>query len=159
MSNASKKIVPSAKPTKTEKPAKEKKEKKVRPDFDLETAVNAKGAEIALDENGKLTDVPANWTPEFRPLKKDVFAGEHLFLRFRADRLESRIQKAMETVEEMRAEALRMEKFGDSETRKRVKKLQRAREAYKKLFESLKSEVGEDVDLDELLGGDEEESD
>lgn len=155
MAQNTKKIVPSAKPTKTTNP-KEKKEKKVRKDFDLETAVNARGAEIALDENGKLTDVPANWTSDFKPLKKDAFAGEHLFIRFRADRLELRIQKAMKTVEEMRAEALRIEKFGDSETRKRVKKLQRAREAYKKLFESLKNDVGEEVDLDELLGGDEE---
>lgn len=146
---ASKKITPSAKPVKTTKPEKEKKE---RSQFDLETAVDAKGNEIALDDNGRLTGVPANWTSEFKPLKKDAFAGEHLFIHFRADRLTARATKALEHAERMREDAVRMERFGDTETRKRVKKLQRAREAYKKLFESLKSDVGEEIDLDDLLG-------
>jgi hypothetical protein len=152
--STSKKITPSAKPTKTEKPAPEKKEKKVRLDFNVEAALDINGHGIPLDDNGKLTASPANWDRTFKPLKKEAFASEGIYVTHRADLLELRIAKAQDTLKALRAEALRIEKFGDTETRKRVKKLQRARTAYQKLFESLKSEIGEDVDLDELLGGD-----
>jgi len=154
--NAPTRIQPTAKTAKVEKPAKapkEKKEKKVRSAFDPKLAVDSGGVKIPLTEDGKMQGVPANWSASNLPLKRDAFAGDHFFLRFKADRIEARIAKTLDTIKEMRAEADRVEKFGDAETRKLVRKLQKSREAYRKLFSSLKEELGDDVDLDELLGG------
>lgn len=147
------KIQPTAKPSKVEKPVKAEKVKKTRAAFDPKLAIDASGVKIPLTDDGKMQGVPANWTSANLPLKRDAFAGEHFFLRFKADRTESRISKVLDAIKEMRAEADRVEKFGDTETRKLVKKLQKSREAYKKLFASLKDELGDEVDLEELLGG------
>lgn len=52
------------------------KERKGKPSFPLDTAVDADGNAIALDPNGRLTAVPHNWTPQYARLRVGDFAPD-----------------------------------------------------------------------------------
>ncbi len=51
-----------------------------RPEWDRATAIDSEGETVSLDENGRLTGIPANWTNDFRPLGRSAFASRTLQL-------------------------------------------------------------------------------
>lgn len=65
---------------------------KGKPAFDITTAVNAEGTAIALDDNGRMTGVPANFDPKVHAgLPRTVFTDRATFLEHRARLLDIRI--------------------------------------------------------------------
>ena len=133
----------SAKSTKGEKPKKEKKAKVKRTDF----LKNANKDE--LDGNGKLKVVPAEWDGVLHNgLRKADFAEEFTFKTWKADQLESKIQKDQAKLLGLREEAETIKKFGDPKKRSQMKRAMRLTDQLSKLREQL---MADGIDVDSLL--------
>jgi len=77
--------------------------KKERPVFDLTTALDVDGNSITLDEDGRLTAVPANWETTSQKLKRGQFASREVYYDFlillvdrQSQRLAERRQELLE---------------------------------------------------------------
>lgn len=107
-----------------------------KPQFDLATALDEKGGAIALDDNGRLTGVPANWDTGYHWLGRSAFANRTIQLQhklFLFDKITaSRAERREELVGDIEEAAV-----GISPEKKKVKKAQRLM----KQLESLKAEL------------------
>lgn len=102
-------------------------EKKKRPEFDLNTARDAAGNSIPLNEKGCLTAVPANWNRDFIPLGRANFANKLLYLAYKLEQAQASAARATQRVSEIQAE-IDSEKNGvtpESKKRTRLAKLQK----------------------------------
>ena len=57
--------------------------KNQKPVFDLGSSIDLDGNTIVCDENGRLTGVPANYSTDYRPLKRASFSTSKLHLEFK----------------------------------------------------------------------------
>jgi len=78
-----------------------KTDKPKRPEFDPNSAVDAAGAKIAL-EDGRMTAVPANWTNDFQPLGRGEFTTKQLFLEHRLGLAEKSVARAQSRCEDIK---------------------------------------------------------
>lgn len=94
----------------------------------------------------KLAGVPDDFDPKkHKPLRKQDFEGEHIFLRMKADKLEEEAKK-------LREDADMVEKLGSSADRAKAKKLK----AMQEKMEALRKQLEEQgIDVESLLGDDE----
>lgn len=69
---------------------------KPKPDFDVTTALQADGTAVPLDDNGKLTAVPSNWSGDYKGLKRKQFANVDLFFDWKHVQIDARIAKLQE---------------------------------------------------------------
>lgn len=126
-----------------DKDKKDKKDKKGgRKIFDIASFTGKK------DANGKLMEIPSTWNPkEFKPLSRKEFASDDVFLDFRAQDLELKIERVVKLAKDLRVRASNLRKFGDEKTRKKAAKLQRMREQMAALEKELESEgvTAEDI--------------
>lgn len=118
-----------------EKPEKVKKERKVRPDFEV--------PQECVNEEGKLTALPDTFSAEavgkFRSWKRSEFADKATFLEYRAVLMEARIARMTKLADRLRADAA-AERAGGGESAKKARKLQRLREAAAALEAELAAE-------------------
>lgn len=122
----------------------EKAEKKGREPFAVNTAVNAEGASV-VNSDGKLTSVPENWSnKDHKPLKRDDFASDDVFLDFRAKVAEIRAARYTKDAQRYHRKAERLRTFGDEATRKAVTKLEKYQTEMAKLIEQMQKD-GHDV--------------
>lgn len=103
---------------------------------------------LAVDENGKATaklesaEAPEGYDSSVHsPLRADDFAGEHLFMRYRASKLEAKAAA-------LRSEANVIEKLGTDADRKKAKTLVKYTQQLAELRAALSAKG---VDVDELL--------
>lgn len=96
----------------------------------------------------KLTEVPSDFDPKLhKPLKKGDFENEAVFMRMKADELEAKAKK-------LREDAEVVEKLGNKADRAKAKKLRAMQEKMTDLRKQLEEQG---IDVDELLGDDDEE--
>jgi hypothetical protein len=108
-------------------------------------------------ENGLLDDKGRYKTHELEgydpkehvPPKKDEFAEEFHFMRFRADQLEKQAADCVERAAKLRKQADFNEKHPDERKRNAVRRMARMRQTYQDLMEELKRE-GIEVDTEDL---------
>lgn len=113
--------------------------KKGKPIFDISTAKTAEGKSIALDENGRLTGSPANWTPDYAGLKRSQFDSQATYLEYRAHvvgfsitRLTDQRTDLLEKAEEARK--------GVDPTTKKLRKLEKLQKMAAELEAQLKAD-------------------
>ena len=119
-----------------------------KPVFDLSSAVSADGSVITLDDKGRLTSVPTNWSKEARTLQRTNFADKGHFYEWKIVLEEVKIARINERIAELRDSADEARK-GPDPTRKAVKKLARMAKHAAELRAQLEAEG---VDLSELEG-------
>ena len=119
-----------------------------KPVFDLSSAVSADGSVITLDDKGRLTSVPTNWSKEARTLQRTNFADKGHFYEWKIVLEEVKIARINERIAEFRDSADEARK-GPDPTRKAVKKLARMAKHAAELRAQLEAEG---VDLSELEG-------
>ncbi len=105
-----------------------------------------------LNEQGQLTAVPTDYV-ERKHLapKRGDFAGEDLFLEWRAITFEARAMHLTEQAAKMRSQAEDIRQYGDPAQRAKVRRFQRLQD---QILE-LKAELGDqgiEVSLEQLLG-------
>lgn len=121
----------------------EESKKARRPRFTYGSAVNESGDSIDLDEDGKLTEAPVNWGPEFAPLKRSDFSSKEVFFDWRIAVIRKR---ANDQIEELQAAKLEATEGPDP-----VKKNVRRFAKMAKQLAALKAALQESgVDLDDL---------
>lgn len=135
---ASTKVGPGSKSTsKAEKAPKEKKPKTQKIAYVQIPEVRSS----SLDGNGRLTSMPVPFDPKLHKAPKRAdFAGEHVFLNFRADVLDSRAKSIAAKATQLRNEAIEVQKTGDPSKRGLVKRAAKLKEQLAKLEEQLKLE-------------------
>lgn len=120
-------------------------------DGNVVTAVNADGVLIAVpkpirDAEGKVLYKGYN-VRKHLPLKKDNFAGIVEYILYQAFVARVRAAILVKSAEDKEKKASRISKFGDDQTRRKVNKLAKMKEA----IESLQKQLEEDgVDLDDI---------
>jgi hypothetical protein len=114
-----------------------RKERNRKPSFDLNTAVDNEGNLIALNEDGQLTGMPANWTPDKSNLKRGEFAENSMFYQFRINAVIAGISKMQDKVKE-----LEDKRDGKEDP---VAKKQKQLERLKKRVAALESDLGEAI--------------
>lgn len=144
---------PKAELTPEQKKARREARKSKRPAFDLKTAVGADGKSIPLDDKGRLTGVPTNWTSAMQPLKRKSFAHKKDFFAFRASLIDAQIVELQERKKELLEKAAGRE--GGS-SKKRIKKALKLKDQLKALQEQLRAEG---IDPDTLTAEDGEGED
>lgn len=107
-----------------------------KPEFDLTTAIDVEGNDIELDDNGRLTAVPSNWTTDFRPIPRKDFATRALHLEWKLFLFDAESAKRMERREDL-VELLEEAKNGPSPAKRKLKKAQRLASQ----LEALKAEL------------------
>lgn len=126
-------------PPKGKRQRKERKERQPKPAMPEELAVDADGNSI-VDDDGRYTGIPVNWTSKFQRLTKKSFADEATFIEFQAHQMTQRIEDMTERRDELLAEAELSRKLGNSEVRKSAKRAERLRRQLAKLEEELAAE-------------------
>lgn len=119
-----------------EAPEKEAKVKK--PEFDLATAVAADGGSCPLDDNGRLTAVPSNWSTDYRPLGRSSFASRTLQLEHKLHLFDAETENRSNRRDELVGK-IEESTVGVSPEKKKMKKAMRL----KKQLEQLKAELAE----------------
>ena len=95
-----------------------------KPEFDLTTAVDADGNAIELNDDGRLTAVPVNWSTDYRPIQRSSFASKALFLEFRLHLFDAETAKREARREDL-VDAIEEAKNGPSPAKRKLKKAQR----------------------------------
>jgi hypothetical protein len=121
--------------------------KQRRPMMDLASAIDASGNAIPLDEKGRLTAVPTNWSADYRRFPRTVFADKGMFFEWRILLEGQRIERAQARIEELRELATEA-RSGADPTKVALRKLQRLAGVAAKLRAQLEAEG---VDLSGLL--------
>ena len=99
--------------------------RKDRPEFDQHTAKDAGSVLIELDENGRMKNVPVNWTREFKGLRRADFSTNLVYNEHKLYLLDAAITKQQKRREELAADIDDIRKGGDPRNAKikKVKKL------------------------------------
>lgn len=121
---------------KKDKAPKEKKPKAVKTPY-----VQLAEVRSVLDGNGRLSSMPVTFDPKLHkaPRRTD-FAGDHVFMLFRADVLDSRAQALASKAVQMRQEAETIQKSGDPTQRAKLKRAARLKDQLAELEAQLKAE-------------------
>lgn len=118
-----------------EKAPKEKKPRKVRPEFQVPPE--------CVNEEGKLISIPETFDSaavgKFRGWKKSEFADKATFFEYRAVLVEARMSRMAKLAERLRKDAA-AERAGGGESAKKLRKLQKMREAAAALEAELAAE-------------------
>jgi len=126
-----------AAPASTAAPAAEKP--KGKPVFDIAKARNADGAAIALDENGRLSAVPINWTPDYAGLKRSQFGSQAVYLEHKAHVLGFTITRLTDAQADLLVKAEEARKGVDPTTQK-LRKLEKLQKMAAELEAQLKAD-------------------
>lgn len=105
---------------------KTRKPKAVKPAFALTSATAADGSAIKLDDKGRLTALPANWNPSFKPISGKSFANRADRLLFKAILVDAVVTRLQEKAARLRERAANPGKAAVSNERK-AKKLEKLR--------------------------------
>lgn len=139
MGKAETKKVGGAKPeAKTETPAAPEKPKG-KPDFDIANGKNAEGVPVKLDENGRLSAVPINWTPDYAGLKRAQFASQAVYLEYKAHVLGFNIVRLTDLQADLLVKAEEARK-GVDPTTKKLRKLEKLQKMAAELEAQLKAD-------------------
>lgn len=114
----------------------EKEGKSRKPEFDLATALANDGGSIALDDNGRLTMVPTNWTSDYRGLGRSAFTSRSVQLQFKLHLFDT-ATAARDARREELVGKIEEAAVGVSPEKKKLKKAQRLM----KQLEQLKAEL------------------
>lgn len=112
-------------------------------DFDVTTAVDTDGNAVALDDEGKLTGVPANWTHRHEGLKIGHFSDRALFYDFKAFACGLNVAKWEEKAADFAAQA---EECRNPDP---VKAKQRKLDRMRAMMEKLEAELADEIDDDD----------
>jgi hypothetical protein len=123
---------PAGEAPKTEKP-------KGKPIFDITTAKNAEGVAVPLDENGRLSGVPVNWSPDYAGLKRSQFGSQAVYLEFRAHQLGFSIVRLTDQKADLLQKAEEARK-GVDPTTKKLRKLEKLQKMAAELEAQLKAD-------------------
>lgn len=132
----------------TGKAKRARKPKGKRPAFDLTTAMHG-DAKIELDDKGRLTAVPTNWSSASAPLKRKNFSGRKVFFEFRAFAVDAQIA----TLQERKTSFLAKATGAPDTQKKRIKKALAIKAQLAELEKSLRAEG---IDPDTLTADDSE---
>lgn len=140
-----------AKATAPDKVADTSEETKAAPPEPRVAYISVAPKEI-LNEQGQLTAVPTDYkeNKHLAP-KRGEFAGEDLFLEWRAITFEVRAAHLSEQASKFRKQAEDIRQYGDPAQRAKVRRFQRLEEQIIGLRAEL-SEQGIEVSLEQLLG-------
>lgn len=134
------------KPGRPKMDPKDKKEPKVKIDYIAKVAVPD-----AIDENGKLKDVPQDFdATEHVPLKREHFSEDHVYLTFRGNIRVAKGKAQIAAGESDLEQANIWKKFGGNPAQKN--KFLRASKMVSKLKELMAQLKAEGVDTTDLLG-------
>lgn len=123
--------------TQTDKKA--KKERKQKPAFNPKKAVDAKKLAIALDEDGRLTGIPTNWSSRFAGLKRSSFAEPAMFFEWKASLVLASIEDAKARAKDLLTKA-KEARDGLTPTEKAVRKRASLMKQLEKLDEVIAAE-------------------
>jgi hypothetical protein len=119
------------------------KEEKGRKDF--------APAKDILNADGLMTSVPGDFDyRKNKPLKKTAFASEDVYIDYQGLVAEQKAAFFTELAKERRDRADHLRKFGDADTRRKAKKLERATKQALLLQKELEAQG---IDVSEILAG------
>lgn len=132
-----------AKKVGTAKHAAEEKKEKGRLDFVADKSI--------LNKDGLMVALPDGYDyRKFKPLKKKDFATEDLYIDYQGLIAEQKAEFFMELSKERHTRANHLRKFGDADTRRKAKKLERATKQALLLQKELEAQG---IDVSEILAG------
>ena len=117
----------------------EKRVRVKRPKFDITTARDASGNTIALNEDGQMTGIPVNWSPDYRPLKRNNFGTRETYVEYRLSLFDRAIQRLQDRKAEW-TERLEETRGGGDPTKKAVRKAERLKRQLAELEAQLAAE-------------------
>lgn len=117
-----------------------RRQRRSRPRFELESALDASGNAIPLDEDGRLTGVPANWEAPAAKLKRNQFSTRELYY----DYLLMLNDRQIRSLNERRQELIDAREGNVDETAKARKQIERLR----KKLALLEAQVDSDDDVE-----------
>ena len=113
--------------------------KKGKPEFDITTALDAEGNKLALNDDGRLTAVPQNWTWDYAHLGRAAFVDRSTYVLFQARKVELQIQAQQLKLEGLIKYAEEVKTGGDP-TAKKVKRAERLKAQLAALEAELEAE-------------------
>ena len=108
--------------------------------------------EEIIDADGFLLEVPVTYNErKHKPMKKDDFASEAIFIRWQAEQARQRADFYSAKAVDLDAKATRVEKFGSEAARKAANKLDKAMKQMEKLREQLLATGMDEAELDSIM--------